>query len=467
MAAERERLDEKRGPFESKPLAEQVVATVSTERKVEEGLTDEPTAVSFKSAGAPVSVEDELDDYDGGGSVFEGGLGGESGDYSEDFDSKLGYVVGVFAGKLNSGGRFGDYGAGFKGSGQGNSAGESGGGFRGLAGGICNEFEGGRWRRKLSGGSGCSPGGKFERGGAGESGSGGGPGLLGRKGEHGCKATARGGLNREGASFVMGRSGGGLGYLVAGEKDGARCKSSDGRSGVGRGEITGESSPWMVARRGGDFCSGFTGGGCLVGGGLVGGSNGGPGNLAGKVERGGKTAASGGLNREEDGVVSAGPGSGCRLFAGGGLLESGLEYFGGVGELHEWWIFGGFQKHHEKVMKGNLTKSKLSLERKSVIKYVSKGIMVQIDVENFVSSFRPDIMEAVYAWAKGSKFYEIMEITQVFEGSLIRAIRRLEEVLQQLILAAKSIGEIELESKFEDTVSMIKRDIVFAASLYL
>ncbi|KAF8405647.1 hypothetical protein HHK36_007723 [Tetracentron sinense] len=92
---------------------------------------------------------------------------------------------------------------------------------------------------------------------------------------------------------------------------------------------------------------------------------------------------------------------------------------------------------------------------------------VQIDVEKFVNSFRPDIMEAIYAWAKGSKFYEIMEITQVFEGSLIRAIRRLEEVLQQLIQAAKSIGETELESKFEEAVSKIKRDIVFAASLYL
>ncbi|KAK9184534.1 hypothetical protein WN943_024884 [Citrus x changshan-huyou] len=92
---------------------------------------------------------------------------------------------------------------------------------------------------------------------------------------------------------------------------------------------------------------------------------------------------------------------------------------------------------------------------------------VQIDVEGFVNSFRPDIMEAVYAWAKGSKFYEIMEITPVFEGSLIRAIRRLEEVLQQLILAAKSIGETELEAKFEEAVSKIKRDIVFAASLYL
>ncbi|KAJ1383224.1 rRNA-processing arch domain [Sesbania bispinosa] len=92
---------------------------------------------------------------------------------------------------------------------------------------------------------------------------------------------------------------------------------------------------------------------------------------------------------------------------------------------------------------------------------------VQIDVESFVKSFRPDIMEAVYAWAKGSKFYEIMEITQVFEGSLIRAIRRLEEVLQQLIEAAKSIGETQLEAKFEEAVSKIKRDIVFAASLYL
>ncbi|CAA7047412.1 unnamed protein product [Microthlaspi erraticum] len=92
---------------------------------------------------------------------------------------------------------------------------------------------------------------------------------------------------------------------------------------------------------------------------------------------------------------------------------------------------------------------------------------VEIDVESFVHSFRPDIMEAVYAWAKGSKFYEIMEIARVFEGSLIRAIRRMEEVLQQLIVAAKSIGEIQLEAKLEEAVTKIKRDIVFAASLYL
>uniref|UniRef100_A0A453QAZ8 ATP-dependent RNA helicase Ski2/MTR4 C-terminal domain-containing protein n=7 Tax=Magnoliopsida TaxID=3398 RepID=A0A453QAZ8_AEGTS len=92
---------------------------------------------------------------------------------------------------------------------------------------------------------------------------------------------------------------------------------------------------------------------------------------------------------------------------------------------------------------------------------------IQIDVESFVNSFRPDVMEAVYSWARGSKFHQIMEMTQVFEGSLIRAIRRLEEVLQQLILASQSIGETQLEAKLEEAVSKIKRDIVFAASLYL
>uniref|UniRef100_A0ACD6A8A7 Uncharacterized protein n=1 Tax=Avena sativa TaxID=4498 RepID=A0ACD6A8A7_AVESA len=92
---------------------------------------------------------------------------------------------------------------------------------------------------------------------------------------------------------------------------------------------------------------------------------------------------------------------------------------------------------------------------------------IEIDVESFVNSFRPDVMEAMYLWARGSKFHQIMEMTQVFEGSLIRAIRRLEEVLQQLILASRSIGETQLEAKLEEAVSKIKRDIVFAASLYL
>lgn len=92
---------------------------------------------------------------------------------------------------------------------------------------------------------------------------------------------------------------------------------------------------------------------------------------------------------------------------------------------------------------------------------------LSIDVEEYVNSFRPDIMEIVYAWSKGAKFSDIMKMGEVFEGSLIRAMKRLEEVLQQLILAARSIGEQDLENTFQDASTLIKRDIVFAASLYL
>eukprot|EP00250_Pteridium_aquilinum_P006887 c16713_g1_i1 orf=90-3122(+) len=98
---------------------------------------------------------------------------------------------------------------------------------------------------------------------------------------------------------------------------------------------------------------------------------------------------------------------------------------------------------------------------------VQQECKLAIDVEEYVNSFRPDIMEMVFAWAKGAKFSEIMKLGTVFEGSLIRAMKRLEEVLQQLISAARSIGEQELEEKFQEGSSLIKRDIVFAASLYL
>jgi len=45
--------------------------------------------------------------------------------------------------------------------------------------------------------------------------------------------------------------------------------------------------------------------------------------------------------------------------------------------------------------------------------------------------------------------------------------RRLDELLRQMCMAAKAIGSTELENKFADGITKIKRDIVFAASLYL
>lgn len=58
-------------------------------------------------------------------------------------------------------------------------------------------------------------------------------------------------------------------------------------------------------------------------------------------------------------------------------------------------------------------------------------------------------------------------MTDAYEGSLIRLFRRLEELLRQMAEAAKVMGSEELSKKFEDSLKLIKRDIVSAQSLYL
>jgi ATP-dependent RNA helicase DOB1 len=58
-------------------------------------------------------------------------------------------------------------------------------------------------------------------------------------------------------------------------------------------------------------------------------------------------------------------------------------------------------------------------------------------------------------------------MTNVYEGSLIRLFRRLEELLRQMAQAAKVMGNEDLTKKFEDSLAKIRRDIVAAQSLYL
>ena len=76
-------------------------------------------------------------------------------------------------------------------------------------------------------------------------------------------------------------------------------------------------------------------------------------------------------------------------------------------------------------------------------------------------------MEAVFAWCKGAKFVDVQKMTKTFEGTTIRALRRLEELVRQLASAAKAVGNHELQAKFEQGSDLLKRDIVFCSSLYL
>ena len=92
---------------------------------------------------------------------------------------------------------------------------------------------------------------------------------------------------------------------------------------------------------------------------------------------------------------------------------------------------------------------------------------IAVDEEAYFKSFNPELMEVSFAWASGAKFVDVCRLTEVFEGSIIRVIRRLEELLRQLASASLAIGNVELKEKFESGADKIRRGVVFTASLYL
>ena len=59
-----------------------------------------------------------------------------------------------------------------------------------------------------------------------------------------------------------------------------------------------------------------------------------------------------------------------------------------------------------------------------------------------------------------------MELTDVLEGTIVRCIVRLEETCREVQSAARLMGDPALCKKMEVASQLIKKDIVFAASLY-
>uniref|UniRef100_H2ZE12 RNA helicase n=1 Tax=Ciona savignyi TaxID=51511 RepID=H2ZE12_CIOSA len=98
---------------------------------------------------------------------------------------------------------------------------------------------------------------------------------------------------------------------------------------------------------------------------------------------------------------------------------------------------------------------------------VSNESKLPLEEEEYVQKFKTMLMDVVHSWCNGSTFAQISQMTDVFEGSIIRCMRRLEELLREMCHAAKAIGNTHLENKFSEAIQLIKRDIIFAASLYL
>lgn len=75
--------------------------------------------------------------------------------------------------------------------------------------------------------------------------------------------------------------------------------------------------------------------------------------------------------------------------------------------------------------------------------------------------------QVVYEWARGTPFSAITPLTDVMEGSIVRSVVRLDQCCRELMDAARVMGDTALFALMEAASGLIRRDIVFAASLYV
>jgi antiviral helicase SKI2 len=82
-------------------------------------------------------------------------------------------------------------------------------------------------------------------------------------------------------------------------------------------------------------------------------------------------------------------------------------------------------------------------------------------------SLKFGLVHVVYEWALGVSFKDICDLTDVQEGSIVRCITRLDELCREIRNCARVVGNPTLYRKMEAASMSIKRDIVFASSLYV
>ncbi|KAI7903508.1 NUC185 domain-containing protein [Cokeromyces recurvatus] len=115
---------------------------------------------------------------------------------------------------------------------------------------------------------------------------------------------------------------------------------------------------------------------------------------------------------------------------------------------------------------------KLVKGKEVILAYARKIAELQVEcglpisVEDYVSGLKFGLVEVVYEWARGLSFKSITDLTDVLEGSIVRCISRLDETCREVMGAARMVGDTSLYKKMEQAEQDIKRDIVFAASLY-
>lgn len=91
----------------------------------------------------------------------------------------------------------------------------------------------------------------------------------------------------------------------------------------------------------------------------------------------------------------------------------------------------------------------------------------QLPTEDDASTLKTGLVEVVYEWACGKTFNEIMQLTDVGEGTIVRCIMRLDETFREIREASRIIGDMDLLRKMETCqllVRYVRRTIADSAA---
>ncbi|KAF2296910.1 hypothetical protein GH714_012174 [Hevea brasiliensis] len=157
---------------------------------------------------------------------------------------------------------------------------------------------------------------------------------------------------------------------------------------------------------------------------------------------------------DADGVVQLKGRAACLIDTGDELLVTELMFNGTFNDLDHHQVaalascFIPVDKSSEQIhLRSELAKPLQQLKR---IQYECK---LDLNVDEYVeSTVRPYLMDVIYCWSKGASFADVIQMTDIFEGSIIRSARRLDEFLNQLCAAAQAVGEVSLEKKLQQRV---------------
>lgn len=108
---------------------------------------------------------------------------------------------------------------------------------------------------------------------------------------------------------------------------------------------------------------------------------------------------------------------------------------------------------------------------REIVQYFTKVFLENdipdFDEESLMQKLNPNMFQIIQSWYEGRSFLEITKQSDMYEGSIIRNIKRLYELLKQLIECSSLLGNKEIREKLIEGSNKIYRGIAFSASLYI